>query len=98
MMEESQVSIVDWARATFGKPGNYQDLALRCEEEFNELMSAVFSDDTEAALEECADVYIVLCQVAEALGHSLQEAVDSKMATNRARKWKVTGEGTGQHE
>lgn len=46
---------------------------------------------------EMADVLIVLYGAAEAYGFNLQEVVDSKMRINRARTWKQSGNGFGQH-
>jgi len=46
---------------------------------------------------EAADVFIVLCGVAGMRGFDLQAEVDKKMTTNRARRWKANGDGTGYH-
>jgi hypothetical protein len=46
---------------------------------------------------ECADVAIVLVQVAEGLGTQLSEAVDEKMEINRRRTWGKTAAGRFQH-
>jgi NTP pyrophosphatase (non-canonical NTP hydrolase) len=46
---------------------------------------------------ECADVVITMFRVAEMLGFDLQKAIDSKMAINRERKWRVSPEGIGYH-
>lgn len=48
--------------------------------------------------DELADVLVVLYQAAESFGIDLLGAVDAKMVVNRARKWKITDEGIGQHE
>lgn len=55
--------------------------------------------DTERsnAREECADVLITLYRVMQTLGGDLHWAVDNKMVTNRARKWRVNPDGTGVH-
>lgn len=55
-------------------------------------------DDVEGAAEECADVFIILVQVASALGGSLQVAVDQKMGVNRRRTWSRTPGGRHQHD
>lgn len=47
--------------------------------------------------DEVADVYVMLAQVAEGRGIDIQTEVDRKMAINRARVWKLNGDGTGQH-
>jgi len=46
---------------------------------------------------EAADVLIVLYGVAGMRGFDLHAEVDRKMATNRKRKWRVRGDGTGYH-
>lgn len=46
---------------------------------------------------ETADVVIVACGVADMRGFDLAAEVDKKMAINRARTWKVNGDGTGYH-
>lgn len=55
-------------------------------------------EDVEGAAEECADVFIVLAQVASCLGGSLQVAVDQKMGVNRRRTWSRTPGGRHQHD
>lgn len=50
-----------------------------------------------AIQEECADVLIMLSQVAQKSGGVLQTLVDHKMEVNRARKWVNVG-GRFQHE
>lgn len=46
---------------------------------------------------ECADVQVILLQVAERCGIDLQSATDAKMAVNRDRTWKLTAGGRYQH-
>lgn len=46
---------------------------------------------------ECADVLVVLYQVAAALGADLHAEVDAKMQVNRARTWSKTEDGRYQH-
>jgi hypothetical protein len=46
---------------------------------------------------ECADIQVVLYQVAERCNVILHEATDEKMAVNRARQWKLTRGGRFQH-
>ena len=47
---------------------------------------------------ECADVYIVLSQVAETAGVDLHEHTDKKMAKNRLRSWEQLPSGRFQHQ
>lgn len=46
---------------------------------------------------ECADVQVILFQVAERCGIDLQSSTDAKMAVNRGRTWKLTAGGRFQH-
>lgn len=50
-----------------------------------------------AGRKESADVLITLYRVAHVLGGDLHADVDDKMVINRARKWRITGDGVGQH-
>lgn len=101
-MKETQESISAWANETFGKPHMLATIVARLNEEMAELVSAVSTAriDDAKVLSECADVYIVLCQVANKLGRSLEAEVDFKMRINRARKWVTSREnpGVGQHK
>lgn len=53
--------------------------------------------DVPRAVEECADIDIMLVQVASALEANLGEARDRKMAVNRRRVWRAEADGTMQH-
>ena len=46
---------------------------------------------------EIADVAIVLYGVAQCAGVDLDDEVDKKMQTNRARKWAIRPDGCGEH-
>jgi NTP pyrophosphatase (non-canonical NTP hydrolase) len=96
MMPETQHTIEAWRFATFG-PANRLRLATRANEEMAELLVAIATKDDTKAAEECADVLIVLCGVASALGIDLSAEVDRKMAVNREREWMVREDGTGYH-
>lgn len=88
---ENQQTICDWARETFGTTGkDIEPIVKKLKEEFSELFEELSSTKTtqKRCLNECADIYIVLVQLANALGGSLQNEVDAKMVVNRARKWK----------
>lgn len=92
-MDETQKTISEWATTTFGKPADAEIIVDRFLEEVDELQSGAIED----LPNECADCLIVLYQVAETMGFDLQTAVNSKMQTNRARKWDTRGDGVGQH-
>lgn len=46
---------------------------------------------------ECADVFVMLLQVADRLGVELQERMEEKMAINRDRTWAKNAQGLTQH-
>lgn len=72
--------------------------AIRAAEELAELILLLVVDDADPkAPREVADIDIVLRGIDAAHGVERAEAVDEKMAINRARKWKLTGDGHGQH-
>lgn len=108
---EAQDTIAAWAIATFGQPVSVHILAERANKEMLKLLRATNLAARPGAIEtpveakefaveiagECADVLIVLYQIAEQCGIDLHGAVDQKMNINRSRKWSVAGNGTGQH-
>lgn len=94
---ETQATITRWAKDTFGEPLSLLQIWERMMDEMMELRRAMVEGRPEKIAEECADTYIVLCQIPERLGYNLQDAVDRKMKINRGRKWKTNGDGTGQH-
>ena len=97
-MMETQASIVAWADETFGPVSSNMRVATRATEEMAELLRALAVDDNHPkASEEVADIVIVLCRLCSRLGFDLLDAVDHKMAINRARVWKLDGSGHGYH-
>jgi hypothetical protein len=62
-----------------------------------EPLDATSYDKVKQARQECADVFITLCRIAETLGCDLMTEVAEKMAINRAREWVVDENGHGQH-
>lgn len=94
---ETQKTISDWADITFGNGGTNFRCATRANEEMSELLTALASDDRLKALEEIADIYIVLCRVATRLDGDIHEWVERKMKINRSREWKLDGTGHGYH-
>jgi NTP pyrophosphatase (non-canonical NTP hydrolase) len=94
---ENQETITDWQEKTFGRV-SVQRAFARFKEEVEELEWCIDSSDhTASSVNECADVLITLYAVVQALGGDLHAAVDEKMKINRERKWRVNGDGTGQH-
>ena len=98
-MIETQETITNWAESTFGEASSCARVAARANEEMAELLRALTADfiDPAKAAEEAADIVIVLFRVAEMCGRDLLEEVDRKMSINRARKWKLSGDGHGYH-
>lgn len=82
---ETWASMFAWTEETFG-PVSPERIATRANEEMQELLADP-SDVMEAA-----DVCIVLSRYP-----GLAEAIDRKMAINRARKWRLNGDGSGYH-
>ena len=95
---ETQASISQWADGTFGPAGSNARAVARANREMSELLEHVTTDDRHPeAAEEVADIVIVLYRVATRLGVDLHGLIDEKMATNRARKWRLDGTGHGYH-
>ena len=95
---EDQITISAWAEATFGPVSSNASVAARANEEMAELLRCLTVNDShEKAPEEIADVTIVLFRLADRLGVDLLDEVDRKMATNRARDWRLSGDGHGYH-
>ena len=97
---ETQRTISDWGTKTFGYPKNPKAIINRMIKEVRELEElSCRSDDVDIykMADECADIYIVMCQVMTTIGFDLHSCVDHKMDINRARKWKLNDDGTGQH-
>ena len=97
MATETSNTIRIWGDATFGQPSDLTVLVTRARLEMDELEQAIREGDMAEAGREAADVVILLHRLAGILGLELNEQVDAKMAINRARKWKTTGDGTGSH-
>jgi NTP pyrophosphatase (non-canonical NTP hydrolase) len=95
---ENQNTVSVWANETFGPPGSNLRVAARANEEMAELLRALSTDDNHPkALEECADIVIVLYRLVTCLGGDLETEIARKMATNRQRVWKNDGSGHGYH-
>jgi len=91
--------IHEWQVATFGETTTPERAFERTSQEWDELLLTLHEPGAAASdiAEECADVAIVLCRVVSALGLDLADAIEKKMAKNRARKWPAPGEGPSQH-
>lgn len=94
---ETQETICGWTEATFGTASSNARVASRANEEMAELLRALTSDDSHPkAVEEAADVVIILYRLAHRMGSDLHAEIDRKMQINRKREWKVTN-GHGYH-
>src|SRR5574337_82639 len=98
LMKETQKTISEWGTKTFGYPKSREVIVKRMLKECKELEELLenanfgshYSDERIA--DECADIYIVMCQVMNTIGYDLHSCIDHKMEINRARKWKVEGD------
>jgi len=98
-MIETQATISRWAVQTFGtaQPSN-MSTAVRANQEMSELLRDLAENDKSAhAIQEAADVVILLFVLASRMGYSLMAEVDRKMAINRSREWTVDATGHGYH-
>ena len=93
LVKETMESVTEWAESTFG-PANEVKMLKRAEAEFDELVTAFYSGEhLEKIAFEAADVVICLYRLICRIN---PDAIDQKMAINRARKW-VVKDGVGQH-
>ncbi len=95
---ETVESVTTWANETFGQATVYAQIQ-RAKQELDELLELMVvedgrTDNGKKLAEEAADVCICLYRV---IGTLDPEAINKKMAINRARKWKVDGHGCAQH-
>ena len=98
MLPENSASITAWGDATFGKVADLRSLVDRAGLELAELRDALANrEPADDAVMEAADVVILLHRVVGLLGGDLAEAVERKMAVNRARRWIPASDGTGRH-
>lgn len=94
MPSETIASVTAWANETFGAATVLAQI-MRVEKEWLELKSLLGSGTSLGKIaEEAADVCICLYRV---IGTLDPEAINKKMAKNRARKWQVDGQGCAQH-
>jgi len=97
-MTETQQTISKWTEETFGAASSNARVAARANEEMAELLRALTSDDEHPkAIEEAADVVIILYRLAHRMGADLHGEIDRKMQVNRKRHWKVDADGHGYH-
>jgi hypothetical protein len=90
---ETIATVTAWANETFGQ-ATILAMVKRSRDEFNELLDLIGDCAPDKIAEEAADVCICLYRV---IGTLDPEAINKKMAKNRARKWNVDGQGCAQH-
>lgn len=91
---ETIATVTAWANETFGEATVLAQI-MRAEKEWLELKSLLGNGTSlDKLAEEAADVCICLYRV---IGTLDPEAINKKMAKNRARKWNVDGQGCAQH-
>jgi NTP pyrophosphatase (non-canonical NTP hydrolase) len=98
-MIETQATISKWARDMFGEnqPSN-MSTAVRANKEMSELLrDLAINDHNPHAIEEAADVVILLFVLASRMDRDLLAAVNRKMSINRDREWTVDATGHGYH-
>lgn len=91
-ISEMTEEVVSWIRDYL--PDNVRDpvnTSIKLSEEASELTHALYTGDGSVA-EECADVLILLLDIAHLKGIDITAAFKRKMKTNRSRRWnKVKG-------
>jgi|CXWL01.1.fsa_nt_gi NTP pyrophosphatase (non-canonical NTP hydrolase) len=95
---ETSASIAQWGAETFGEVADLAVLTQRARVEFDELDAAVRAGDVDEIGREAADVMILLHRLVGLIGKDLATEVDAKMNINRSRRWRLSGDGVGQHE
>ena len=97
-MREDQSSITQWGLETFG-PTHPGAIAERMGKEVNELLTLFREKVRDGEVDqlnqellqklhlECADVAIMLLQIAELLDVDINTVIDYKMKINRGRRW-----------
>lgn len=95
---ETSASIAAWAEATFGPVRDLSVLTRRARQELEELDEALLAGQSADAIGEAADVMILLHRLTALLGADLADAVNAKMTINRNRRWRLSGDGVGQHD
>ncbi|CAN7395265.1 MazG-like family protein [Neorhizobium sp. LjRoot104] len=94
---ETQTTINEWISETFGEAGSNISVAARANQEMAELIMKLAVDDNDReAIEEVADVVIVLYRLVHRFDADMAAQIDRKMTINRARKWNVAN-GHGYH-
>lgn len=98
---ETSDTIAAWRQSTFGSLPiglEVQTIFERAQKEWSELVLSLLHDPTDPKnAAEAVDVIIVLAGLFPIFGKDMHAEIDAKMKINRARRWVVNGDGTGQH-
>ena len=97
MAEETSAGILAWGNETFGIVSDPLALFRRAQTEMEELAEAITAGNSQACAAEAADVVILLHRLMGLMDRDLADEVDAKMAVNRQRVWRTSGDGTGHH-
>ena len=89
-IEEMTEEVVDWVGEFIpDEDRNPFNTAIKMSEEVAELLHALYSDESDKAVaDECADILILLLDVAHLYEIDLTAAFKRKMDINRDRQWK----------
>ena len=88
-------SVVEWVSELL--PNRHpMSTATKMVEEVSELLDAVFTGSGNVG-EECADILILLLDVAHLKGVNLSQEFEAKMSINRNRKW-IERNGALKHD
>lgn len=90
---ETVESVAKWADETFG-PATTMVMVNRACQEMQEMQRGSVLRDPVKLVEEAADIVICLYRL---IYHLDPQAIEKKMAVNRARQWDVK-DGVGQHK
>ena len=94
-MNQLQTEIGEWGVATFGKNQTPKALISHIVKETIELQLA---HNLENEIEECSDIFILLCGIAHQRGFDLMQEARNKFEVIKKRKWgEPDSEGVIQH-
>lgn len=97
-MDETTKTIGEWADSTFGPPRNIHTVFARAAKEWAELHNAIAEEpeNLHRISGEVADTIICLERLMHFICCDTQLSINSKMAINRGRKWKIDRFGNAQ--
>jgi len=85
-MEAIQDEIVKWHKETFPR-ATIQAILDKLDEELHEALDEIKGGDLKKLFEELADVVIVTCALAGALGINFEDVIIWKLEVNKNRTW-----------